>query len=121
MPAYFYLLASRKHGTLYAGVTSHIEKRMWEHREGIIPGFTKRYGVKRLVYLEVYDDIVEAIQREKRVKEWKRDWKIALIERDNPDWNDLAVNLLNFDSLPSNPIPFRHPGESRDPRFDHFT
>ncbi|MGQ0659327.1 GIY-YIG nuclease family protein [Sphingosinicella sp.] len=75
MAGYFYLLASRKHGTLYAGCTTDLTKRVWEHREGVVPGFTRQYGVKRLVYFEVYDDIEDAIVRERRIKEWKRDWK----------------------------------------------
>ena len=116
MPGYVYILASRKHGTLYVGVTSDMPKRVWEHRTGAIPGFTRKYGVKRLVYVEDHGDIEAAIVREKRLKEWRRDWKIQLIERDNPDWNDLAVSLLGFDPLPAPPRPHRHPGESRDPR-----
>ena len=120
MAGHFYILASRKHGTLYCGVTSDLEARIWQHREGAVEGFTKRHSVKRLMFFETYDDITDAILREKRVKEWKRDWKIELIESANPDWTDLAVIMLNFEPLPSAPIPFRHPGESRDPRFKHF-
>lgn len=97
---YFYLLASRKHGTLYAGCTTDLPKRVWEHREGVAPGFTRTYGVKRLVYFETYDDISDAIVRERRVKEWRRDWKIQLIEKENPHWEDLAVSVLGFDPLP---------------------
>jgi putative endonuclease len=115
MAGFLYILASRRHGTLYIGVTTDLPKRIWEHREGVVPGFTKRYGLKRLVYVETYDDISDAIVREKRTKEWRRDWKIELIERHNPDWNDLAVALLGFERLPDRPIPFRHPGGSRDP------
>ncbi len=116
MGGYIYILASRKHGTLYIGVTSDLPKRVYEHRVGAVRGFTRRYGLKRLVYFEAFDDIEAAILREKRMKEWQRDWKIRLIERDNPGWNDLAVSVLGFDPLPSRPLPPRHPGESRDPR-----
>jgi len=108
---HLYILASRRHGTLYVGVTTDLPKRMYEHREGLVPGFTRKYGVKRLVYVETYDDISDAILREKRMKEWKRDWKIRRIEEENPDWRDLAVSLLGFDPLP----PSSHPGEGRDP------
>ena len=79
-------------------------------------GFTRRYHVKRLVHFEAFDDIEAAIVREKRMKEWQRDWKVRLIERDNPDWDDLAVSLLGFDPLPSPKLTHRHPGEGRDPR-----
>jgi putative endonuclease len=111
-----YILASRKHGTLYIGVTSDLPKRIYEHRNGAVRGFTRRYGLKRLVYFETFDDIEAAITREKRMKEWQRNWKIQLIERDNPHWNDLPVSILGFDPLPLRQIPHRHPGESRDPR-----
>ena len=110
MGGHVYILASRRYGTLYVGVTSDLARRIGEHRAGLAGGFTRQYGVKRLVYLESLDDIRDAIVREKRIKEWKRDWKIALIERENPMWDDLAVSLLGFD-----PPPSRHPGEGRDP------
>jgi putative endonuclease len=93
MKGYTYLLASKKGGTLYCGVTSNLPRRIWEHREGIIGGFTSRYGVKRLVWYEEFDWIVEAIAREKAIKTWPRAWKIALIEKDNPDWQDLYAHL----------------------------
>ena len=117
MGGHVYILASRRHGTLYVGVTSDLPKRIHEHRTGVIPGFTRRYGVRRLVHIEPHDDIEAAITRERRIKEWRRDWKIELIERENPDWNDLAVTVLGFDPL-SDPTPphHRHPAESRDPR-----
>jgi putative endonuclease len=89
MPYYVYLLASRKHGTLYLGVTNDLVRRGFEHRSGAVAGFTARYGVKRLVWFEAHDDIEAAILREKKIKKWQRDWKIALIEADNPDWLDL--------------------------------
>ena len=86
---YVYLLASRKHGTLYLGVTNDLVRRVHEHREKLLPGFTARYAVSRLVWFETYDDPATAIAREKEIKKWRRDWKIVLIERDNPDWLDL--------------------------------
>ena len=86
---YVYLLASSKHGTLYLGVTNDLIRRAYEHKSKAIPGFTSRYGVDRLVWFECYDDPVSAITREKEIKKWRRDWKIAVIERDNPDWLDL--------------------------------
>jgi putative endonuclease len=84
-----YIMASRKHGTLYVGVTSELLNRATQHREGVMDGFTKQYGVKRLVWYEWHDSIEAAIHREKRLKKYKREWKINLIERDNPDWDDL--------------------------------
>jgi putative endonuclease len=93
--AYFvYILASQKRGTLYVGVTNDIARRAWEHREGTVPGFTRQYGVKRVVMVETYDDVRDAIQREKRLKHWNRDWKIALIEENDPDWDDLYERLV---------------------------
>ena len=79
-----YMLASRRNGTLYTGVTSDLAKRIWEHRNDIVEGFTKRYGVHSLVYFELHDDMPEAIRREKQIKKWNRAWKIELIERTNP-------------------------------------
>jgi len=87
------ILASRRHGTLYIGVTSDLFRRVHQHREGLAEGFTWRYGVKRLVHYEAFDDMRDAIQRERSLKEWRRDWKIALIERSNPDWADLFDQL----------------------------
>jgi putative endonuclease len=84
-----YIVASRRHGTLYVGVTSDLLNRIAQHREGMIEGFTKRYGVRRLVWFEQHDGIVAAIQREKSIKKYRREWKINLIERDNPHWDDL--------------------------------
>ncbi len=94
MPYYVYILASQKNGTLYIGVTNDVIRRVHEHREGITEGFTKRHSVKRLVYVETHDRAEQAIQREKNLKHWVRDWKVALIERDNPDWSDLYGTLL---------------------------
>ncbi len=90
---YVYILASRKHGTLYIGVTNELLRRVHEHREGLLPGFTRRYGVKRLVYYETYQDVGDAVHREKSLKEWRRDWKIALIEQSNPEWVDVYDGL----------------------------
>jgi putative endonuclease len=91
---YFYILASKKYGTLYCGVTSALDFRVWLHKQGIGSKFTSKYGVKILVYFEEHESIASAIQRETSVKRWKRDWKIALIESVNPDWNDLAESLV---------------------------
>jgi putative endonuclease len=87
---YVYILASRRHGTLYIGVTNDLRKRLQEHRTGSGSEFVKAYGVYRLVYAESYDRPDEAIAREKQLKRWKRDWKIELIERDNLEWRDLG-------------------------------
>jgi putative endonuclease len=84
-----YLLASRKNGTLYVGVTSNLVKRVWEHREHIVEGFTSRYHVTRLVWFEQHASMADAIAREKMLKHWKRQWKIRLIEERNPQWLDL--------------------------------
>jgi putative endonuclease len=90
---YVYLLASRKQGTLYLGVTRDLVRRTHEHQEKILPGFTARYDVRRLVWFEVHDQIVPAIEREKEIKKWRRAWKIALIEENNPDWRDLYPDI----------------------------
>ena len=86
MPFHVYLLASRNHGTLYLGVTNNLSRRVWEHKQKLTPGFTSRYDVERLVWFEEYDRILDAIAREKSLKKWRRDWKIRLIEADNPNW-----------------------------------
>ena len=86
---YVYLLASHPRGTLYVGVTSDLVKRVWQHREGLADGFTKRYGVKRLVWYEQHSTMMHAIQREKAIKSWERAWKLQLIETHNPEWLDL--------------------------------
>jgi putative endonuclease len=90
---FVYMLASQLRGTLYIGVTSDLMKRVWEHKEKVIPGFTTRYGVGRLVWFEVHDTAEGAITREKQMKEWRRDWKINPIERENPRWEDLYPGL----------------------------
>ncbi len=89
-----YILANRKHDTLYVGVTSDLVRRIWEHKNASAKGFTKRYGVHTLVWYEQHETIESAIDREKAIKEWKRKWKIDLIERSNPEWNDLYDSLL---------------------------
>jgi putative endonuclease len=88
-----YLLASQRNGTLYIGVTSDLIARLHQHREGLIPGFTRDYGVKRLMWFEMHATMAEAIQREKRIKKWRRAWKLELIEAGNPNWRDLATDL----------------------------
>lgn len=84
-----YIMASGRHGTLYIGVTNDLARRAFEHREGAIPGFTKKYDCSRLVYWESFEVMTNAIQREKSLTRWPREWKTNLIERDNPDWADL--------------------------------
>ena len=86
---YVYILASQRNGTLYVGVTGDLSRRVWEHKEGLTPGFTSKYGVLRLVWYEDYPDISDAITREKRLKRWRRAWKLRLIEEQNPQWLDL--------------------------------
>ena len=87
--AFVYMLASSRNGTLYTGVTSNLETRIWQHKNDTFPGFSRKYGCKRLVWFECHDDIAEAILREKRIKRWRRAWKLDLIETGNPDWTDL--------------------------------
>ena len=89
-----YMLASKKHGTLYIGVTNDLVRRIAEHKEGSVDGFTKRYGVTKLVYYETFDDVEAAIAREKKLKHWKREWKVNLIEEQNPDWEDLYPSII---------------------------
>ncbi|MGF0521899.1 GIY-YIG nuclease family protein [Agrobacterium pusense] len=89
MAGFVYIVASGRHGTLYIGVTSNLEQRIYEHREGLTKGFTSRYGCARLVWYEEHMSIGTAIQREKSLKRWYRDWKIKLIEDFNPQWRDL--------------------------------
>ncbi len=84
-----YILASKRNGTLYIGVTSDLVKRVWQHKNDMIEGFTIKYGVHRLVYYELHADMAEAIRREKQLKKWNRAWKIELIEKENPKWGDL--------------------------------
>ena len=91
---FVYIMANRKNGTIYTGVTSDLIKRIYEHREGMIGGFTKRHGCKLLVWFEAFDDLQEARLRELQMKEWKRAWKIKRIEEENLDWNDLYPTLF---------------------------
>ena len=88
-----YILASKRNGTLYIGVTSDLVKRVWQHKNDVVEGFTKKYGVHTLVYYELHADMTEAIVREKRLKKWNRAWKIELIEKENPQWRDLWPEL----------------------------
>ena len=105
-----YLLASGFHGTLYTGFTSNLPGRVWQHREEVTGGFTKRYGVKRLVWFEVHESMDSAIRREKSIKRWHRQWKIQLVEAENPTWRDLAEDF-GFDSLVKNKVdPGSRPG-----------
>ncbi len=89
-----YLLASKRNGTLYVGVTSDLIKRIWEHKNHVAEGFTSKYGVNRLVWYEMHETMESAIQRDKAVKEWQRAWKVRLIEQTNPNWDDLYGALL---------------------------
>ncbi len=89
-----YILASERNGTLYIGVTSDLVKRVWEHQSDFVEGFTKKYKVHHLVWYEVHDNMEAAINREKQLKEWKRQWKITLIEKTNPYWNDLYATIV---------------------------
>jgi putative endonuclease len=88
-------MASQRNGTLYVGVTSDIARRAWEHRTDFVDGFTRDYGVRRLVFVELHDSMEAAILREKRIKKWRRAWKLELIERTNPQWRDLYDDLLS--------------------------
>ncbi len=89
-----YILTSAPNGTLYVGVTNDLARRAWEHRSDAVEGFTKRYGVHTLVYAEFHETMPDAILREKQIKKWRRAWKIALIEKENPNWRDLYEDLL---------------------------
>lgn len=103
---YVYIMASKRNGTLYVGVTNDLIKRAYQHKNNLADGFTKKYSVHSLVYYETTNDIKSALAREKQLKKWKRQWKLELIERDNPEWNDLAKEYygenagLDFWSLP---------------------
>jgi putative endonuclease len=90
---YVYLLASRKNGTLYLGVTGDLLRRVYQHKAKALPGFSSRYDVSRLVWFEAYDDPMTAIAREKVIKKWRREWKVRLINRRNPNWNDLYDSI----------------------------
>jgi len=90
---YVYILASKRNGTLYIGVTNDLVRRLGEHRDGLVPGFTKKYSVTKLVYYETFDDIRAAIHRETQMKKYKREWKLSLIQKNNKGWADLASSL----------------------------
>jgi len=90
---YVYILTNKPRGTLYVGVTNDLVRRVYEHREGAVPGFTKRYGLKMLVYFECYDTPSAAIQREKNIKHWTRTWKLDLVSSTNPKWRDLYSDI----------------------------
>ena len=96
-----YILTSQPNGTLYTGVTTDLVRRVWEHRSGLVEGFTKRYRVHRLVYFEVHNHIEEAIRREKRIKKWRRAWKVDLIEESNPRWHDLWPTIIGDEDVDS--------------------
>lgn len=91
---FVYMMASGRNGTLYIGVTSDLVQRVWQHREGVADGFTRKYGCKQLVWFEAYDDLQEARQREVRMKKWNRQWKLREIELMNPDWDDLFESIV---------------------------
>jgi putative endonuclease len=93
MSYYVYILASRKDGAIYIGVTSDIVRRIYDHRTKAVPSFTSKYNITRLVWFEIYDDPISAISREKELKKWKRSWKVELIEAQNPEWNDLYESI----------------------------
>ena len=92
--AYVYILASEPYGTLYVGVTSDLVKRIWEHKNGFVEGFTRKYGVKQLVWYEEHGSVISAIEREKRIKRWHRGWKVNLIQAMNPQWDDLYEKII---------------------------
>ena len=91
---FVYILASKRNGTLYTGITSDLVKRVWQHKNNSVEGFTKKYNVKILVYYETYNDAESAITREKRIKKWRRAWKLKLIEEKNPHWKDLYYEII---------------------------
>ena len=93
MAFFVYILASKRNGTLYIGMTDDLVKRVWQHRNGLIPGFTNRYGVKTLVWFEAHDSRESAFRRERQLKNWNRSWKLALMERENPQWRDLWEDI----------------------------
>ena len=109
-----YIMTNRPNGILYVGVTSNLARRAWEHREGIVDGFTRRYGLKRLVYAEFYEDISSAIQREKNIKHWPRAWKVRLVREHNPAWDDLYGTLIRYHIFFFFTV-MAGPAEGRDP------
>lgn len=108
---YVYIMASKRNGTLYVGVTNDLIKRAYQHKNNLADGFTKKYSVHSLVYYETTNDIKSALAREKQLKKWKRQWKLELIERDNPEWNDLAKEYYGENAgLDSGSLPRRQAG-----------
>ena len=91
---YVYILASQRNGTLYTGITNDLKRRIWEHKHDLVKGFTREYGVHILVYFEQIEDVEQAILTEKKIKRWRRKWKLELIEKQNPKWRDLYVEIL---------------------------
>lgn len=94
MSGYLYILSNQKNGTLYIGATADIVKRIWEHKQKVVSGFSNQYNLTNLVYYETFDDVLSARARERTLKKWNRDWKIALIEKVNPNWKDLYKNII---------------------------
>jgi putative endonuclease len=109
-----YIMANRKNGTLYTGVTSHLMQRILQHREGTFEGHSKEHGTNMLVWFELHGTMETAILREKRVKKWNRQWRINLIEADNPDWRDLALDF-GFERLPFMPVSTSRSGDGPPP------
>jgi putative endonuclease len=108
-----YILASKRNGTLYVGVTTDLVRRVWEHRNSVVAGFTQQYGIKLLVYFEMHQTIADAILREKQIKKWHRAWKVGLIQRDNPAWRDLYPDIVG--AAPPNGFPLSRAGEAALP------
>ena len=96
--AYIYIMANKRKGTFYVGVTSDLIRRTWQHKSRVTDGFTARYGIKSLVYYECFDDVTNAITREKNLKNWQRAWKVGLVTEFNPDWRDLYGDILGLNS-----------------------
>ncbi len=96
---FVYIVASQRNGTLYIGMTDDLVRRVWQHRQGLVPGFTKKYGCKHLVWFDSTDDVVSAIRREKQMKAWKRRWKLELIESGNPNWEDLYEKIAPIGTI----------------------
>lgn len=107
---YVYIMASKRNGTLYTGVTNDLIKRVWQHKQDLVEGFTKKYQCHMLVYFEETSDVMSAIAREKQLKKWKRQWKLQLIEKDNPDWRDLYSDLISWIWIPDMPRCIGIPG-----------